>query len=388
MPRHPLPLRAALLLIALAAARAAYGDIISVTPVPGTVTAGIGQSAPVLIRWQVSMDQPPAAPSVTSTIGRFRDPIDATVIATVTRSLSKATTATATVIPESLLVPQAVLVTANRRGHASVLFERDFDDGFGATASNLLIINIGSGAGAAFGIGRMALGFEDGSLEALAAPGDALRPRAVVNHSGSGTLRAVWEVAEPASTGGVPVFRVLQRIQPWLGPGGEAVLVGPRLPTTQAGLHLVRLRITDPVPGFEVPQTRYVVGGAADNVPRPIALTAPAHLALLAEDTRFAWTAIPGTRAYRLELYHQAARSQAPDAPGELSAPVPVAPGGALSGAPSSGLLVPGTTTVVPLSALARTHLAPGQRYLWRVLALGADGHVIGESPTRSLRVP
>jgi len=42
----------------------------------------------------------------------------------------------------------------------------------------------------------------------------------------------------------------------------------------------------------------------------------------------------------------------------------------------------------VMLSAMARTHLQPGKSYLWRVLGVGKDAEVLGESPWRVIRMP
>jgi hypothetical protein len=51
-------------------------------------------------------------------------------------------------------------------------------------------------------------------------------------------------------------------------------------------------------------------------------------------------------------------------------------------------MLVPGRQTQTVLSGAARTRLEPSRVYLWRVLAIGADGSVIGQSPMRELRTP
>ena len=55
---------------------------------------------------------------------------------------------------------------------------------------------------------------------------------------------------------------------------------------------------------------------------------------------------------------------------------------------PVAGIVVPGSQSGVALSAMTRIHLKPGGAYLWRVLGVGKDGVVLGESPWREIRVP
>ncbi|MFQ5901728.1 MAG: hypothetical protein ACE5IH_09265 [Thermodesulfobacteriota bacterium] len=75
-----------------------------------------------------------------------------------------------------------------------------------------------------------------------------------------------------------------------------------------------------------------------------------------------------GARAYQLELY---LRESTP-----------------ISSQPVTGMLVPARQKETPLSQMARQRLLSGQVYLWRVLAIGEDGTIIGESWFREIRMP
>jgi hypothetical protein len=55
---------------------------------------------------------------------------------------------------------------------------------------------------------------------------------------------------------------------------------------------------------------------------------------------------------------------------------------------PVAGMLVAGGQARTTLSDTARSRLISGQSYFWRVLAIGNDGNVIGESPAREIRIP
>ncbi|MGE5240614.1 MAG: hypothetical protein ACM3NI_03115, partial [Bacteroidota bacterium] len=188
---------------------------------------------------------------------------------------------------------------------------------------------------------------------------------------------------------GQPVFRPLISVRQYLVGSDKQTLRSPILPTNSSGLYLVRLRITDPVPGFDQPVLRYFVssGKPGEVLPiMPIGLFTPPHQTLLAPDTVFAWEAIRGARAYQIELYARAMTpaDKLPSLGDDIGTAAPALPGTP----PVAGMLVVGTQTQTALSATARSHLQPGRIYLWRVLAIGGDGSVVGESPVREIRLP
>ncbi|HEY7884696.1 MAG TPA: hypothetical protein VIC08_07065, partial [Cellvibrionaceae bacterium] len=54
--------------------------------------------------------------------------------------------------------------------------------------------------------------------------------------------------------------------------------------------------------------------------------------------------------------------------------------------APIAGLLVPGEQAGAGLSVMAREHLMDDSLYFWRVLAINADGFIVGASNLRAIR--
>ena len=122
-----------------------------------------------------------------------------------------------------------------------------------------------------------------------------------------------------------------------------------------------------------------------------VILLSPAPAALLDDDTLFRWQPVQHVVAYRLELFLLAQSSSVPDLPAlDGSEPLPDAAviAQALARGPDSGMLLDADTRTAALSSLARDKLLPGRDYLWRVVALGADGEPVGSSPVRLLGTP
>ncbi len=111
----------------------------------------------------------------------------------------------------------------------------------------------------AFGISRLELQLDDGSSLQVVTKGALLRPRAVVSFFGAGLLIATWELADPSTTAGEPVFGPLQTVQQVLAGSEPVTLIGPILPTIIPGSYIVRLTIRDPAMAFEYPEARYYV---------------------------------------------------------------------------------------------------------------------------------
>lgn len=366
----------------------AHASIGIITSTPGSARVPLGGSATVTITWNVPVNDGPVARSPS---GVFRGGVDATLLGTVSTSLSKpAAAGTTAIITESLLVPADVIYRAHKMGLTSFTYFRDFEDeGTLSGQPGFVTINIVSSAAAGFSVSRLALAFDNGAPVRVLGMKESLQAEAEIGFSGSGLVQGVWEVAGPSSTSGQPVYRTLNPVRQYLTGGSPQTLRSPTLPTDSSGFYLVRFRITDPVPGFEQPVLRYFVssGKPGEVLPVvPIGLVLPAHQSLLAPDDVFAWEPIRGARAYQLEVYEAApqAGDSLPDLGGETATRVPALP----ATPPVTGMLVPGTQTKTTLSASARTHLPPGGRYLWRVLAIGGDGSVVGQSPVREIRLP
>lgn len=376
---------AVLLLLVSTAASATFSG--GVTIAPASTKAAIGRSSSVTIRWSATTND---GPFVQSTTGTFRIPNGSTLgIVSRTLTTSAVSVPVTVTLNEQLLIPSNVIFAAFKAGVSRIEYVRDFEDGDGpfAAVQGVFLIDLTSPSAAAFGIGRLALSFEDGAIEKIAEEEQFLRAKADISHTGSGVIRGVWEAADPTSTAGTPIYRPLTQVREFLSAGGDKTLFSPRLPTSSTGLHLVRFRLTDPALFDTDPVIRYFVQPRPAPL-EPIGLVMPPHLSLLGNDTRFTWQPIAGVRAYQLELFEQGLPIELPADTAPVDEPRAIDPRPGSSISPTTGLLVPGDQSAVPLTTLARTHLMSGRTYLWRVLAIGSEGTVIGESPLRAIRVP
>ena len=389
-------------LLALAAAQPLTGQAVvsfelsSVQPAVSIVALGHTQS--IVLHWNVvnnifSAVGGPMPYTVTSTSGRFlgADTLLGTVNTTVSGSGVNTGTPSTVHMTESLTVPAAVVLKAHQLGATYIMYQRQFDDGSGP-ASIAATLYIGGSSMAQFAITREALSFDDGSAVRVVQAGDELSASARISFIGSGSMRAAWEIAGPSSTPGTPQFRQLTPVTRGLLGHGPAVLKSPTLPTDTPGYYVMRLRITDPPPGFDTPQLSYYVGDrhSARAGYTPMTVTGPDDGAVFNDDTRFSWRPVNGAKAYKVELFASPGTDpfHLPDLDAKGTAGKPALVRKALSSPPAAGMIVAASQTEIALSSLTRAKLRPRSTYFWRVQAIGADGMVIGSAQARELRVP
>lgn len=367
----------------------AQAAITSLVATPGMQHIATGTATSFTVTWSVTsnLNSP-----LQSTSGRFGTP-DIT-FATVNTLLSRQATAGSTVsFTETVVVPASVAVAAQQNGLSSITYSRDFVDDDTIATTGSVTIYFTSALGAAFGISREALSFDDGSPVKIAQVKDSLHARAQLTVTGTGLLQATWEVASPPSTQGEPFYMPLAQVQKHMSAGETQVLQSPSLPTNLPGLYLVRLRITNPLTSFTAPVIRYFIGEGRPGhglPPAPISLLRPANLALLGSDTQFIWSEVKDARIYQLEIY-TAPNHNLPTLPaiGDNEQGPPAAEvNAALQQRPLTGVLIPAKDTHTALSATVRMHLSSGQTYYWRLLAIDDSGVIIGRSPVRELRLP
>jgi len=118
----------------------------------------------------------------------------------------------------------------------------------------------------------------EGLLYKVFNKGDKPKVKAELSYTGSGILRGVWEIAEPSSTSGTPIFHPLTHERKFLGQIGQVTVYSPQLPSNMTGLYMVRFRITDPATAFTSPIIRYfVTAGKGAPKPSKLQLISPAH---------------------------------------------------------------------------------------------------------------
>jgi hypothetical protein len=364
---------------------------------PKVSVAGTG-TASVSVTWRVvrqGLDLPDP--------GTVRSPdlrivIGGAVAATQPRSLSHALPGTEeneiATFHETIQIPEALVYRAvKQRSTLSIL--RSFDDGDGSQVAELQVTP-SSSASAVLTVERLSLSFDDDTRVRVLPKGSKLRVVAELLTQGVGQLNAQWEIADGTTTAGQPVFRILALVRQGVAGGGRTVITSPQLPTSAEGTALVRLRVIAPGLGFTSPTLQYYVtpgeDGAAMVAQQEMFPSAPQPGEPLTAQTRFAWTAVAGSEAYQIAFYATPAGPGEPLDPAkaqDVGATPGAAPGGTAPDAdPLAAVFVPGDRTEASLEPFTLGQLRAERSYLWRVLAIDANGAVIGSSAAKEIFKP
>ena len=369
--------------------------VISGTAQPASITIPLAQSTTMTVTWVVtSFPSPSPTFTISSPSGLFSAPglaypINIPISRVVTGPVGTSVT---TLITEVVSVPQELSILAIQAGVSSLSYTRTFNDGVspGVIAAN---VQVGGSGAAQFGISRMALEFDDGAIVRVVPLKSRLSATANVSYVGSGSLNGYWEVADPSSTSGSPIFRELISVTQSFGGGDRVKVTSPVLPTEIPGLHMVRLRVSAPQPAFEPPVLYYYVGEPKPGTPfafMPMTVMNPPSQAYVDSATQFSWQPVKGARAYKIEIFSnpEVATNNLPDIGGTLAAEDPQLIRRALASTPMAGMMVAGNQTRTTLSASTRAKLQHQRSYFWRIQAIGADGATVGEAQVRAIRVP
>ena len=239
---------------------AAQATVIAVSVAPSSREVSIGSGSSVTVTWSVTASvAPPTTVRIYSSLNEFR--IAGTPVAnarTISRTFkTNATTPTFTIV-DTIAIPRSVVIQAQRSGGALQLAREFTDDGVTTLGDEVDLI-IG-GSSDELGISDLTVNFEDGSAYTSAALKQPLHAVATLVTSGTGNLRAVWEVADESGTSGNPFWRPLRNISRPIGGNPEITLKSPPLPTESLGRQRVRLRIVEPQ-GFAsgTPELTYFV---------------------------------------------------------------------------------------------------------------------------------
>jgi hypothetical protein len=372
-----------------------HASLDSATVSPETVSAPFNRPGTLTLRWTVTAGTASPAPVLAQSPGLQIFAPGGRVLGQVPRLLQGTVPpGGSAVLTETVQLPRSLLQTLHSardpEGNPFPFFEvrRTFSGAISTVMSspaNLFLT--GGGGGGVFDIARLALNFEDQSTVGLIPRGDRLHAVLEVQFTGSGQLAGRWEIADPASTAGQPMFRPLRLERTSLVGAQTLRIHSPELPTDLEGAYLLRFQVTSPRTDFDPVIIRYLVTGQRPHEQPPLNLRAerPRDGALVDRETTFAWHADRAAAAYQLEIFRQPPML-------ELMLPAlggPVERQAALvEDVPVTGMQLPGDRRSTALSALVLQRLEPGRGYWWRVRAFGADGRVIGESPLQEFWTP
>ncbi len=337
--------------------------------------------------WQVAAT-PGYSSGVVSPVAQIINPSSGAVLATVGGVLSQGGSAPF-VFSEFVEVPSASVQAWVDAGLRRLLLVRTFSVGAGGPSSvrAQVVLNLASSALRAprentdseLLVQRLNLSFLDNLRVKVVQPATELKAKVQVVYSGNGQLQGRWQVAEPASTQGEPMYRTLTLVSQYLGATQQTLLTSPPLPTAVAGKYRVRFCVTnrDMVPADELVldpgcpiealtvETAYQVLGS--DGPEASMASSPQSGRVTA-DSQFTWAAVPGAVVYQLQVF-------AGDAPQPVSDAAPGEPPPFIA-----GMLLPQGTQKTRWSSWLLNKLTAGRYYLWRVTAHDESGAVVGRS--------
>jgi len=336
----------------------------SVEAVPGTARVAASNDTLVPLRWRAIFGDG-VSTRVESREGRFVDGLGRVYGATV-RDLLQASGRSPLEFSETLRVPESVVQAVLAAPGTSVLsFERTFTvEGVPVIAA--VRLQFTSRIASPFSISRAELRFLDGSRFRTVPLGEEVLVEGDITFNGSGRLQASWDVAGPTTTTGAAIFVRKQLVDEYLSFGRRTVIRSPAIKAEQQGTYIVRLSITSPNLGDQGSlELSYVVRATGEAM--KISLGLPKPLARLSPGLLFTWAAVAGAHNYLLEFYEM------PTAEGRE---------------PAAGMVLPGGASRAALSQATEHSLQRGRTYWWRVVALGPDGVLLGQSALRELLTP
>ena len=280
--------------------------------------------------------------------------------------------------PESVVITAAQLDTWRAQGIRLVGYRRAFVAPGSPTVSAQWLLQIrGSGLEGAreatdgeIAVQRMDLVFDEGERIAIVERGLPLKAHVSIANSGSGTLRARWEIADPGSSPD-GFFRVLALVRVPLVAGPATTVPSPALPTQTTGRHVLRFCVEEVAAepcanSSTVVQTFYEV---VPDGPHALMRGGMPDDQTIGAGGVFRWPAVDGAVTYQLQIFRPAVRP-ASEGPGDARRDPTFV----------TGALLPGGVAETRLTPLLRSRLEAGRAYLWRVTAHDADGQLIGRT--------
>ena len=344
------------------------------------------QNASLQLAWQVVASDGYGA-GVSSTQAQVIDPASGSVLASLGGRIG-ATGGGPFLLREELALPAATVQGWYDRGLRRLILQREFVGGSSRLRGQITLNLASSGLRASrenqdgeLLVQRLSLSFSDNQRIKVVPPGENVLAKVLLAYSGNGLLEGRWQVAEPGSTEGKPVYRTLLLVRSYLRDAQQSTLNSPPLPTDKAGKYRVRFCVTNhelvppdallldagcPLDTLTV-ETVYEVLGAEQPERRPLMISEPRE-GEVTDASLFNWQPVAGAVVYQLQLF-------VADGPGGEDSAV-------LGESPSfvAGMLLPASVNRSTLSPLLRSKLQAGQYYLWRVTAHDQAGSMIGRS--------
>jgi len=264
------------------------------------------------------------------------------------------------IVSETLVIPIGVIKRAEQLGIRQFIFRRPFQYANCIVTPppsdpGTLQIALSGEATAEFSINRLQIYFENQRAEITVKRNQpALKAFVDIRYTGSGLLQGYWEVDG----------RILSHVNRHLVYGRQITLEFPEiprpkelqyLPTIDAGTHIVRFVITNPVSSVNPPEAIYFVT-AEEFTKRPIALIFPKDKSEVDySPLTFRWEGKEQPITYLIEFLEEVGQK------------------------PIFSAYTKRASYLLPLAVL-KSLFSSGKTYFWRVKGFDEDNKIIGES--------
>lgn len=375
-------------LMACAAADLSTAAILDVRATPRQASlVGTGANF-VAVRWAVATT-PDHTSGVISTGADIIDPSSGAILQRVATTLN-GSGGGPFVLRDALNLDAATVGAWVDAGLRRVVLRRSFaDPATGASINGSVVLNLSASRLRAtrevapageLAIISLQLEFDSGTNARIVGRAEPLQAVLTVQHTGSGTIRGRWQIAEPGSSEGVPVYRNLALVNANVRAAQRSIYLSPALPTGRPGAYALRfcvLEAQEAGPGEDVmcPDADRIVTATyqvqeLEGEPAVVIRGLAPDRAVAAGNSVFRWQPVPAATLYQLQVFEPAAGDAQPANPP--------------AGQPQfvTGMLVRGPAAETRLTALVLSRLRPGQRYLWRITAHDESGRTVGASAT------
>lgn len=385
-------LTALLTVCALTATHEAAADFTGSRATPRQVQLVGSGANTISVTWQVTATADHRS-GASSAGGDIIDPSSGEILLRVNRALNAAG-AGPFMIRETLTLDAGIVRGWIERGTTTVILQRTFIDAAGSStsASVVLVLNRSKLLVArrttqgSFSVQTLRLEFDSGNNTEIVTVDESMRASLTVSYSGKGMLRGRWQIAEPGSSEGAPLYRTLSLVNTNLTTSQRSTLRSPALPTGRSGKYLLRFCVTN---GFDIDpgddplcpnqdltaMATYLVQGVDASSVEKIEGLSPNRQSVTGT-SNFSWRPLSEARVYQLQIF----------ALGPADGDLPSSRIDSANVEPQfiTGMLLKAANTNTLLSESVLSKLQAGQRYLWRVTAHDESGRMIGQSAESS----